>query len=63
MQEKTLDNVTAVLIGFKNIEEMFDKHFKLTDLPEKPVETMMEDENLIEESSHSAMQKLLKPLE
>jgi hypothetical protein len=63
VQEKTLDNVTAVLIGFKNIEEMFDKQFKLQDLPDKPIESMMDDENLIDESNHSAMQKLLKPLE
>lgn len=55
MQEKTLDNVTAVLIGFKNIEEMFDKQFKLQDLPDKPIESMMDDENLIDESNHSAM--------
>lgn len=66
INNKTLDNVTAVMIGFKNLEELVDKNYRFPggDKAINLEESYMSDEDLGEENGmSSAMQKLMKPLE
>lgn len=48
VEEKTLDNVTAVMIGFKNMEELTEKGYR-TPKTESIPESLMESENVEEE--------------
>ena len=48
VEEKTLDNVTAVMIGFKNLEELCEKGYRPPHQEEIP-ESLMEHENVEDE--------------